>query len=76
MNTRRSWKNQERLFKALFKSTAAASVRPVVQCCFNCLHYPQGGRNRATCRLSGETISGVTQDKACFQSQGNKDNKP
>lgn len=64
MNTRRSWKNQNRLFKELFKPEQPVCVPVVSPVCFNCVEYP-GKRMHAVCRRSGRRVSGSGQHP-CF----------
>lgn len=41
-------------------------IVPVVRC-WDCKHYPKGGRARATCRKFGVKVSGLTEDQTCFK---------
>jgi hypothetical protein len=52
MRTRRSPKNQERLFRELFKAkdTVMPATSPV---CANCVSFPNNGRSRGECVLLG-----------------------
>lgn len=65
MRTRRSPRNQDRLFKILFKVTNAPIERAVIRCCFNCVNYPTHGRSRGYCPVINDSISGI-MEKPCF----------
>ena len=65
MRTRHSPRNQEILFKALFKPEPVA-VEPIAPShCWDCLHYPKGGRSRGRCALLDKMVEGMRQ-KECF----------
>lgn len=72
MRTRRSPRNQEILFRQLFApartspGTAAAPSVEHVPRCWDCRHYPKGGRNRGKCALRGEHVNGRSERQACF----------
>ena len=52
MNTRRSPRNQEVLFKALFKLPEVPRLHiPPAAECRNCVYFPNHGRGRGTCRV-------------------------
>lgn len=59
MRTRRSPRNQDRLFRELFKPEPQ-KAKPVEQVnrCWDCHHYPKGGRMDATCKLKGKRVAG------------------
>lgn len=66
MKTRRSWRNQNRLFKELFKPND--EIKPIVsRVCFNCSDY-KSQRARGKCALLGEIVTG--QRKACVLFKG------
>lgn len=66
MRTRRSPRNQERLYRLLF--TADPTPQPVehVPRCWDCRYYPPAGRSRGTCTLRGERVYGRTEHEECF----------
>jgi hypothetical protein len=71
MRTRRSWRNQDRLFKAL---TPRCDVEALVlkvrkNRCWDCACYPKGGRDRGTCSKKGKMVSGITVDEPCFSNR-------
>jgi hypothetical protein len=68
MRTRRSWRNQERLFKALTPPVDKSTVPelPEVERCWDCVCYPKGGRARGMCSFKVEFVEGITANKACF----------
>lgn len=45
--------------------TFPSAIVPVVRC-WDCKHYPKGGRARATCSKFGVKVSGITEDQTCF----------
>ena len=72
MKTRRSWGNQDRLYRELSgkpeeEQPAVSSVR-----CWDCLRYPKGGRSRGGCSLWGGTVSGITEGRPCFEARDRK----
>jgi hypothetical protein len=73
MRTRRSPRNQERLWKGLGRDLASASVtEPVAKVqmatrCFTCISYPHAGRGRGECTLSGSIVNGRTENRPCHQ---------
>ncbi len=66
MRTRRSPRNQDILFKALFPRPEAPTPAPRTPRCFDCLNYPRGGRSRGHCTLKGEMVYGISADRPCF----------
>jgi hypothetical protein len=66
MRTRRSWRNQDRLWRAL--GGESEPMRPVVTVprCWDCVSYPQNGRVRGGCTLRGVIMRGQTKNKPCF----------
>lgn len=62
MRTRRSPRNQERLFRALFEPEKEPVARTY---CFDCASYPAGGRSRGRCTLIGTMVNGLGQ-RHCF----------
>jgi hypothetical protein len=66
VKTRRSVRNQNILFKALF-APKNEPVNPVeIKCCFKCISYPKQGRGRGECTLGGMIVLGKTMDRECF----------
>ena len=66
MRTRRSWKNQNRLFKELFEPDKPIK-KPIARVCFNCRDYT-GLRSRGKCEYLGAVVSGTSKD--CFFFKG------
>lgn len=72
MRTRRSPRNQERLFRGLGRDLAAAVATepPVAQAtvnrCFTCASYPREGRSRGECALSGAVVNGRSENRPCY----------
>lgn len=67
MRTRRSPRNQQILWRALTPpAPPAPEPPPKVQRCFECAHYPKGGRSHGRCALLNRTANGLTPDLACF----------
>jgi hypothetical protein len=66
MRTRRSPRNQDILFKALFPRPEALPPTARTPRCFDCANYPRGGRSRGHCNLKGETVAGISEDRPCF----------
>ena len=69
MRTRRSWRNQERLWRILGQPAVTRAVpkpAPPSRRCFDCRHYPQVGRSRGHCALLGAIVNGVSRDRACW----------
>ena len=68
MRTRRSPKNQDRLWKAL---AGKNKVNPPVTSirCWDCVSYPKGGRGRGECVLIGEIVMGRNENRPCFISR-------
>ncbi len=66
MRTRRSPRNQEILFKALFPPPEKATPIERSPRCFDCCHYPKGGRSRGRCALSGESVRGEAENRHCW----------
>lgn len=66
MRTRRSPRNQDRLWRYLTpEAPAKEPLPPSPPRCWDCRHYPKGGRDRGTCALSGLKVAGRSQ-KECF----------
>ena len=57
MRTRRSWKNQDRLWKALGGKPEKPQVATPPRC-WDCISYPKGGRMRGKCTLRGLIVLG------------------
>jgi hypothetical protein len=74
MKTRRSWRNQDKLYKDLAKQgyTPAKPVPVPLARCFDCRSYPKQGRARGKCALKGETVNGGTAEMPCFVRRGQK----
>jgi len=63
MRTRRSPRNQEILFKALFchpEEHPKPHPSDIKKMCFNCKHFANNGRARAKCKLSGVIVVGYS----------------
>lgn len=70
MRSRRSPRNQERLWRAL---TPPAPKIPAVAStprCWDCANYPKGGRARGSCTLRGEMVQGQSENRPCFRERG------
>lgn len=67
MRTRRSPRNQERLWKELGRE-GQIETKTIghVNRCFDCLFYPVGGRMRGTCSKLNKNVSGMEQ-RECFK---------
>lgn len=65
MRTRRSWRNQDRLWRELGGPKPEVKVVEVIPRCWDCANYPKGGRSRGACTLIGEMVRGASQ-KPCF----------
>ena len=65
MKTRRSPRNQERLWRALGPPTPVVPVVPETGRCFDCASYPRGGRARGACTVHGVVVRGMSE-RACF----------
>ncbi len=62
MRTRRSPRNQERLWRELGEQGKAKPV--AAKCCWNCANYP-GGRARGYCKSFGGYVRGG-EIRPCF----------
>lgn len=75
MRTRRSPRNQERLWRILTPPVppvvATSSVR-----CWDCLDYPPGGRGRGHCTLGGMMVNGRTENRPCFRARRTEGTRP
>lgn len=76
VRTRRSPKNQERLWRelgrqgvraALPATVTAAQVIRVDHRCWDCVSYPPGGRSRGACSLTGTMVNGRSENRPCFR---------
>lgn len=68
MRTRRSPRNQERLWRALGKQGEQPQERPpTVRRCFDCVSYGGSARNRNECTLIGRIVNGATTGRECFK---------
>lgn len=68
MRTRRSPRNQEILFRALFMPPEESPIQgPRCPRCWDCLEYPKGGRSRGECLAHGEVVNGITTRPGCFR---------
>jgi hypothetical protein len=74
MRTRRSWKNQDRLWKAL--GGQLPIIQPVAPTprCFDCASYPPAGRSTGHCALHGVMVRGNTENRPCFMPRARKAN--
>ncbi len=68
MRTRRSWRNQERIFKYLFEPEKPTPLEPSKRC-WDCFYYPKGGRNTGTCKHLNMKVRGEILDQSCFKSR-------
>jgi hypothetical protein len=85
MRTRRSPRNQDRLWKGLGRDLASASMaepvtpQPIVKRCFTCWSYPPEGRSRGECLLSGTIVNGRSENRPCHaerpEAKGNENEK-
>jgi hypothetical protein len=66
MKTRRSPKNQDRLFRQLSGPKTTPPILVETECCFNCVSYGKSGRMREPCSLVGWTVYGATKGRGCF----------
>jgi hypothetical protein len=66
MRTRRSHKNQDRLFNALFQKPEAIKPTETKARCWECAAYPTGGRTRGKCAFFDEVVPGASI-KECFR---------
>lgn len=54
MKARRSWRNQDRLYRQLGESDAETKpASPPARICANCVSFPNNGRSRGECALQG-----------------------
>lgn len=68
MRTRRSPRNQDILWRALGGAPEPKpEPAPALPRCWDCRHFPKGGRARATCRLNGLKVNGVRLAPPCFE---------
>jgi len=66
MRTRTSVRNQNIVFRELFKPQD--KPKPIrFASCFNCVSYPKSGRSRGECVLRGAIVEGRTLDRPCFK---------
>jgi len=68
MRTRRSWRNQDRLWKLLTPPAPPKQHLESPNRCCDCRHYPKGGRSRGTCSLHSEKVYGLSE-RNCFESR-------
>lgn len=69
MRTRRSPKNQDRLFRELFApKPTPRPVKAELAICGNCIHFPVNRRHDGTCGHRGVLVAATTR-KDCFQSR-------
>lgn len=71
MRTRRSWRNQDILFKALTPPVEPASPAPKVDRCWDCARYPKGGRERGVCSFKG-LVAGRMAGMGCFKARASR----
>lgn len=72
MRTRRSPRNQERLWKALSTEGPREPKPPRREpsgLCWDCRHYPKHGRSRGTCAKLDITVPG-SASRPCFEDRG------
>lgn len=70
MRTRRSPRNQERLWRLLSAPTQVPTVQTAeVPRCWGCANYPRGGRARGICSLHGHMVNGRTENLTCFRTR-------
>lgn len=68
MNTRRSPRNQERLWRELGgRNPQPAPIKTIR--CWDCASYPKGGRVRGRCALKGQKVNGATMNMPCFRAR-------
>lgn len=66
MKTRRSYRNQDRLFKELFQPKEAPVLTVRSRRCFDCVSYPTHRRNRGYCPTANKVVSGLGENLPCF----------
>jgi len=71
MRTRRSWRNQDRLYKALQGVIAEnlGATKPISNCCWDCVSFANAGRIRGTCSMIGAYVRGDNVDRPCFMAR-------
>ncbi len=70
MRTRRSPKNQDRLFWDLSGKYPVITPTSTVSRCWDCWSYPPGGRGRGECVLIGQMVNGRNEGRKCFRKRG------
>jgi hypothetical protein len=58
MRTRRSVRNQDRLYRALGGKQEKPAPLPPKKNCWTCASFPPHGRKRGQCALKGEMVRG------------------
>ena len=66
MRTRRSPRNQELLFKALFKAPDSPITPATTHYCGDCVSFPNW-RMRGECTLMGKIVNSANRDRECFK---------
>jgi|GEM_PF-5251402 len=70
MKTRKSPRNQEILFRALFAPVPERPEEgPAKPRCFECAMYPKGGRSGCKCKLTGQRRNGAECRPECFRAR-------
>jgi len=70
MRTRKSPRNQEILFRALFRPPLERREEgPARPTCFECTQYPKGGRSGCKCKLTGRRMHGTECKPECFRAR-------
>jgi hypothetical protein len=71
MNTRRSPRNQDRLWKALDGTVATFKPAPLLPSrCWDCISFPDWIRGRGFCVTTGAVVNGRTTNRPCFSPRG------
>ncbi len=67
MRTRRSWRNQDRLWRAYCGEPKPPTQGPRKPRCFTCVNYPKGGRSGCKCKLTGTRMNGAECKPECYK---------
>lgn len=65
MKTRRSPRNQAKLYRELFEPKVVAPPGESIPRCFDCTSFPKQGRSRGHCTLRGVMVYG-SENQSCF----------